>query len=82
MLVDYLRGEFREQLFTRYRRDLKEGVLTVDQGHGLLHKLQKALEEARLTNRRVVINGQDGTWAEAEIEDQLLALKRALDKVE
>jgi hypothetical protein len=76
------RGKLREQLFTRYRRDLKEGVLTVDQAHKLLRKLQKAFEKARRTNRRVDINGQDGTWGEAEIEDQILALKRALDMVE
>jgi len=83
-LVDLggLRERFRKQLTARYRRDIREGILTVDQAHELLHKLQKTLEKAKRTNRRVAINGQDGTWSEAEIEDQLLALKRALDMVE
>ena len=53
--------------------------MTVDQANELLHKLQKALEKAKRTNRRVAVNDQDGTWSEAEIEDQLLALKRALN---
>jgi len=84
MLVDLsgLRERFRKQLKARYRCDIREGFLTVDQAHELLHKLQKALEKAKRTNRRVAINGQDGTWSEGEIEDQFLALKRAFDMVE
>lgn len=76
-----LREKFRKQLMTRYRRDLREGVLTLDQARKLLDQLQKALEKAKRTNRRVSIEGQEATWSEAEIEDQLSALRQAFDEV-
>jgi len=65
----------------RYRRDFREGVLKLDQARKLLDQLQKALEKAKRTNRRVTIGGQEGTWSEAEIEDQLSALRQAFDEV-
>lgn len=65
----------------RYRRDFREGVLTSDQAHKVLDQLRKALEKAKRTNRRVSIDDQEGTWSEAEIEDQLSAIKQVLDEV-
>lgn len=75
-----LREKFRKQLLTRYKRDFREGVLTLDQARQLLDELGKSLEKAKRTNRRVPIKDQEGTWSEAEIEDQLWALRQALDE--
>ena len=75
-----MREKFRKQLLTRYKRDFREGVLTLDQARQLLDELGKSLEKAKRTNRRVSIKDQEGTWSEAEIEDQLWALRQALDE--
>lgn len=78
--MNVLRERIRRQLAAKYRRDLREGHLTAAKARELLDRLQEALEKAKRTNRRVTIEGQEalGTLSEAEIEDQLSALRRVL----
>jgi mRNA degradation ribonuclease J1/J2 len=78
--LESLREKVREQLADRYKRDLEKGSLTIADIQQMMHQLQTALEKAKKTNRRVLVEGQEhlGSLSTMEIEDQISALRRIL----
>ena len=78
--MESLREKVRVQLAGRYKRDLEKVVLTIADIQRMIHQLQNALEKARKTNRRVIVEGQEhlDSLSSMEIEDQMSALRRIL----
>jgi hypothetical protein len=74
---DPLRENFRKQLVTRYKNDFRNGFLTLVMVKQMVSLLELALEKAKRTKQRVVVEGQEdfGTLGVKEIEDQLFALR-------
>ena len=72
-----LRENFRKQLVTRYKNDFRNGLLTLVMVKQMVSRLEVALERAKRTKKRVVVEGQEdfGTLGVMEIEDQLFALR-------
>lgn len=78
--MESIRGKIRKQLAARYRQDLEKGIVTLEEIQELIEHLQSALEKARKTNRRVLVEGQEhmGNLSDAEIEDQMSAFRLAI----
>jgi hypothetical protein len=78
--MESLREKVRQQLAHRYRQDLEKGTLTINDAKQMIVHLQNALETAKKTNRRIVVESQEqlGSLSSMEIDDQISALKRIL----
>jgi pyruvate-formate lyase len=78
--LESLREKVRRQLADYYKSDLEKGDLTAAEIQKMIHDLQIALEKARKTDRRVLVEGQEqlGSLSAMEIEDQISALRRIL----
>ena len=78
--MESLREKIRRQLAARYKHDLEKGFLTVASIQEMIHQLQRALEKAKRTNRRALVEGHEqlGSLSEMEIEDQISALRHIL----
>ena len=78
--LESLRENFRKQLADQYKRDLENGSLTITGIQQMIDQLQTALEKAKKTSRRVLVEGQEqlGSLGAMEIEDQISALRRIL----
>jgi adenylosuccinate synthase len=79
-VLESSRENFRKQLANQYKRDLENGSLTIADIQQIIDQLQTALEKAKKTNRRVLVEGQEhmGSLSAMEIEDQISALRRIL----
>ena len=78
--LESLREKFRRQLTDRYKRNLEIGSLTIADIQQMIFQLQTALEKAKKTNRRVLVEGQEhlGSLSTMEIKDQISTLRRIL----
>lgn len=78
--MESLRENLRKQLADRYRRDLENRSLTIADIQQMINRLQTALEKAKKTNSRVLVEEQEhmGSLSAVEIEDQISALRRIL----
>ena len=78
--MESLRERNRHQLATEYKSQLEKGTITMAEIQEMITQLQTALEKARKTNRRVLVEGQEhmSTLSDMELEDQISALRRIL----